>query len=650
MSRRKRDAISPTLFPFLAVLVCTLGTLILFLALVAQKAKTTAERTAERAPADPNRLTAAAVDAMIEEEHFRADHLVSLRDAQTADLERRRDELTHLEDQMIKLKEKLNALRDEVEEATKKNSNTAVDPNTLVMLKDELAKEEARVRELEESVATAQPRVIIVPHKGPNGTDRRAVYLECTRDGVKIWPEGVMISQVQLADTTRDANPLDAALRTIRYHARQHYGDQTAPYPLLVVRPDGTETYAMARVAMQDSDDQFGYELVPGEIDLAFPDPDPELKERIEVAIRKSAIRQHVRYAGLGGGRGDNDGSPDDRRLRGGSGGAFGGSGSDDDEVRSNRYVADGDAAGSGGSTGDARPRRRLPTLSAADLDRQGKARGYQSFEHADVAGAYDPRSELDRLVDNIPDRARQSGFGESGPEPTDDVAEKMAANYSNDPPSIVGPASASGSPASSDRSPSDTADPTRASSTNSAPVQSLASGSSAATPARPSSMSTRPPGEDSSEDRSASPQPSTSVNMTPRQRPTVRREGKDWALPDSVARSRGTEIVRPIRLRCYHDRFVLVDTVNPSSSLAFRFNGDDVRTATLEMATAVRDRVETWGASLPGGRWQPRLEVEVMPHGEQRFHQLRTFMTGSGVEVRAAAPRHDARSEPRSP
>ena len=40
------------------------------------------------------------------------------------------------------------------------------------------------------------------------------------------------------------------------------------------------------------------------------------------------------------------------------------------------------------------------------------------------------------------------------------------------------------------------------------------------------------------------------------------------------------------------------------------------------------------WGAALPGGRWSPRLEVEVMSRGESKFHQLRTLMSGSGVEV----------------
>jgi len=48
MSRRRGKTLAPSLFPFLAVLVCTLGTLILLLALVAQNATDAAEQQAHR--------------------------------------------------------------------------------------------------------------------------------------------------------------------------------------------------------------------------------------------------------------------------------------------------------------------------------------------------------------------------------------------------------------------------------------------------------------------------------------------------------------------------------------------------------------------------------------------------------------------------
>ncbi len=130
MSGRRRQSLSPSLFPFLAVLVCTLGTLILLLALVAQNATETAEqnaraqqrvaeaklKAAEAVPAPP-RMTAKAVESMISEQRFRVEQLVAFRDKQTADLEQRRDQLTHLEDHLERLRQKLKRLSDEVDNA-----------------------------------------------------------------------------------------------------------------------------------------------------------------------------------------------------------------------------------------------------------------------------------------------------------------------------------------------------------------------------------------------------------------------------------------------------------------------------------------------------------------------------------------------------
>src|SRR5690554_1517639 len=136
MSRR-RAGISPSLFPFLAVLICTLGTLILLLALVAQDAKEAAVAEFEKekqnqiaASASPDvaaitaaqtrsdapvQITAVAAARMIEQERFRVNELVSYRDQQTADLESKRDQITQIESHMRKIKEKLEALNTEVE-------------------------------------------------------------------------------------------------------------------------------------------------------------------------------------------------------------------------------------------------------------------------------------------------------------------------------------------------------------------------------------------------------------------------------------------------------------------------------------------------------------------------------------------------------
>ncbi|MGI9470377.1 MAG: hypothetical protein ACR2NZ_02515, partial [Rubripirellula sp.] len=278
MSRRRRQGLSPSLFPFLAVLVCTLGTLILLLALVAQNATDAAEQNAraERiakqepvkkvAPA-PSRLTADAVESMLEEERFRVTQLVAFRDQQTADLEERRDQLTQVEDHLARLRKKLKRLSDEVGLAMgDTEAEQDIDQQMLVTLREQLESEKEAVEKLRADSENKTPRVVIVPHKGPNGTDRRPVYLECNRDGVTILPEGSKISIEELEGSSYSANPLDAALRVIRLHTMREYGDPAPPYPLLVVRPDGIATYGAARRAMKDWDDQFGYELVPDHV------------------------------------------------------------------------------------------------------------------------------------------------------------------------------------------------------------------------------------------------------------------------------------------------------------------------------------------------------------------------------------------------
>ena len=159
-------------------------------------------------------------------------------------------------------------------------------------------------------------------------------------------------------------------------------------------------------------------------------------------------------------------------------------------------------------------------------------------------------------------------------------------------------------------------------------PSQNPGSGSSLTMPSR-DVMSGPTPGMKSPSIQSQSPPSSTEKTQS-----LVRREGTDWALPKSVAVSHGTAIVRTIKVKCYPDRFELPAPRTGGRLEMFGFSDGDISRATMELATAIRDRIVRWGAALPGGRWQPRLDVEIMPRGDQRFHQLRMLMTGSGVDV----------------
>lgn len=686
MSGRRRQSLSPSLFPFLAVLVCTLGTLILLLALVAQNATETAEQNARaqqqvaeaklkaaEAVLAPPRMTAKAADSMISEKRFRVEQLVTFRDQQTADLEQRRDQLTHLEDHLARLRQKLEGLNNEVDNAMGETSFEEIDDKMVAQLRASIDAERAAVEQLRSDSANKTPRVVIVPHKGPNGTDRRPVYLECDAQGVTVWPEGSRITVTQLEDSTHSANPLDAALRAVRFHVLQNYGDTTPPYPLLVVRPDGIETYGAARKAMLDWDDQFGYELVPADVKLAFAKPDANLKQRVEIAIREAAAKQYAQHAIA-------------RRVTTGRG-----------------TVASTDRSG-----------RRMPTLSAASLDRSGRASGFRSagddfragsspfgrspysstppstagsrygsqtrdaYSGGPYSGSYanmDPSASTRDLANQMRNAAREmrdqqpsssqspgndAGFSGSPSDAANHGATASAQTEKNqngqsqnglaensDNPSegpSKGEIDGQSSVTADQHVESQTESQFQGSSANASPQQTDSPQTAASGSQRSGSQSSAPMTSQAGSNNastelqqmSAAP-PRVSYDASP-QRELVQRQGRNWALPPNMAGMGGNSIIRTIRVQCYSDRLVLLPPSTGGATEMFGFSDGNLDRASLELASALRDRVDRWGASLPGGRWQPRLDVQVAPGGENRFHQLRSLLSGSGIEVTGRA------------
>ena len=648
MSGRRRHRLSPSLFPFLAVLVCTLGTLILFLALVAQNATEAAEQNAraermaklrqaeqDAQPATP-RLTAKSVQSLLDEEQFRIEQLVAFRDQQTNELGDRRDQLTYLQQHMDRLRQKLTQLGDEVDRAMGETEVQQIDDEEIALLRRRIDAEKKEIEKLRRDAENKTPRVVIVPHKGPNGTDRRPVYLECTSRGVTIWPEGSQISMTQLEDSNYSANPLDAALRVVRLHTMQNYGDTAPPYPLLIVRPDGIDAYAAARGAMQDWDDQFGYELVPAEVQLAYSQPDSNLKQQVDVAIRDAAARQHAQHAIA-------------RRARGGTG-QF----SDGSDLRGNVRRGTGRSG-------------RLPTLSAAELDRAGRSSGFRS--HRDfspysnaVNGNVIPYSSDvrrgARSVYSSDPQARSAYPAQDGPQAGDAgavarrwademanaAAQMRASQGSEDGAGGNGQAGSEedlgpDAPPSSQAKPGTTSLAQSPNKPQATPGDGEAGSDDAGSDggAKPSSQMTMPSSGANTEQPPPGGAPQISLNQTPQSQP-LRRQGRDWALPPEMAGLRGNSIVRNIRVECHQDRFVLLPAGGGGATEVFGFLSGDVEKSTMRLATAVRDRIQQWGPALPGGKWQPRLDVIVMPHGEMRFHQLRTLMSGSGVEIAGRA------------
>ncbi|MFV1965800.1 MAG: hypothetical protein ACC628_10285 [Pirellulaceae bacterium] len=305
--RFRKPAVKMSLFPFLAVLICTMGALIVLLVMVVQQARVYAshvsqDRFRERQEQDP-RL--AELQLQYDDQLWRRDIFKQQRSELTERLADRRLQLSHLEDHIRRLEREWKQLR---QQGAEFDSITGARAEEYAVAQAEVERLrsvlEASRREFEEAKreAATRPRTFaIIPYKGSHGTDRRPIYIECTEQGIILQPEGVVLTAEDFAGPMGPGNPLDAALRTTReYLARagetERHGE---PYPLLIVRPDGVVAYAVARAAMKSWDDEFGYELVEADVELAYPSSDPRLRTELKRAIADARQRQTLLAAAM---------------------------------------------------------------------------------------------------------------------------------------------------------------------------------------------------------------------------------------------------------------------------------------------------------------------------------------------------------------
>ena len=284
---RKRSAEGPTisLFPFLAVLLCTMGALLVLLVLFSRSARhgVDAETSAD----------VSEMELAKESLGWRLGQLAGVRDRTAADLAAARLQLAGVEEhsrELIDELERLERLLAQLE--TGAGQPAAAD----------LAALEARLKSARESLDKARaeqktkpPAYAVVPYVGKNGTHRRPLYIECSLDGVFLQPEGVRLSPGDFEGPPGPGNPLASALRAAREHLARSSGASTdpaaQPYPLLLVRPSGVMAYYAAREAIQSWGSDFGYQLIDEDWTLSFPPRDPTLAEVEKRAIEESRQR-----------------------------------------------------------------------------------------------------------------------------------------------------------------------------------------------------------------------------------------------------------------------------------------------------------------------------------------------------------------------
>jgi hypothetical protein len=621
-----------SLFPFLAVLLCTMGALLLILVVMVTVAREKAGEIAQAQQESPQ-------DNGYSFDHERFARSLNLVSARNEVLHRRRNEaesrlrqeqlrLSHIEDHMRRLQDQLLSLQlaaaelDAMEQAHQDDHLTAQrEVARLQKLIDETRKEIEQLR----SAADGESSYAIIPYKGPNGTRRQPIYIECLRNEVILQPEGIRLTVKDFEPPLGAGNPLASALRTAReYMIRRNpeigQSADTEPYPLIIVRPEGVMMYYRVRQAIECWDADFGYELVDAQMNLQFPPANPELANLEVRSIELARARQKMlaaaaprAYAMSGAGSGTHAGGQ----------GGFG----DSDEFEGDLGDGfDGDlgllgspSAGLPGSTSasDLTPGDHAPPAPGG-LQSSGSgssAGGTESPSTGQPAGG-SPTPSAIQGPKLATDRGSGAGHNASH-QPTNSTPHNSWEHLGNLPaqPSQgadSGNRGTSGGTAGSAGGPTNPLATTGTSSVGTASDGLAQQGPSAnfAVQSRPSETSSAGAGRDSFE-----PQ-----------------------RPGDVA------VRRTIQVIVRRDRLsILPDREQSAQSGMVLTGGQEIslegqtQFAVDEFVSALREHVRNWGIAGSGLYWKPVLNLNVGPDGQQRADEIMSLLENSGIDVQRA-------------
>ncbi len=630
MSKRSRrgNDYAPSTFPFLAVLLCVIGALVLLLVINVTNSRASARNQVQ------SELTEA-----IEEAKERSDYLVSISEELQArrqqvgkQIELRRSELARAEDHIERLEKDLleaQARLEKLEDMQESSELKANDPARIQELKDQIEAQKLRLAEAIAERKDQTPAFSIIPYEGANRTTRRPVYLECTAQGVVIQPEGVLVSIEDLGPPHGPGNPLDAALRVLRnaYQSRDAiYGITIPPYPLLLVRPEGIASYALARSAMSGWDDQFGYELIDAQMELAFPDGIPELKTDLVRALGVAKDRQRALVAALPAKYSRNPFATKTEETWD----------SIDADLARGANRSESIARGSqvGKDSGIEQDRRwemieQLPASSLGRSDSNGSSSGLMPAGKELGSGGSGVGSTVEAETSTAQgdgsrgDRSGSEGTGSEGTQgggsqvegsmsPTSGGARSSSNRFS------ASSSGSSGGSASLEQSPEDEQ------MQRAMQEQAIKQQAGESLPgSRASSASSASAGE-SKKKTSGADSDLKPISLT---------AGKDWAT--SRMDNRSTPVSRPIRIIVLQDRWLMC-----SEGQDWKYDAEisleqGPQAASAELQESIRDRVESWGLSLPGGYWVPSLSVQAAADAEQSLLRMQRLLEGSGVIIK---------------
>jgi hypothetical protein len=285
---RKRKKLEVSTFPFLAVLLCTMGALILLLLVMDKKAKKAALEKAYEAAWAQSKNLQAKTDADKQNLESEKNAWIKLKSEQHEELLKKeatlekeiallKIELSNLDKNYEKSKSETSSddlLKKEIA-LTNEKSKVHILAKKLELEKANADKNLKETKDLAEKISSMEQILkkmkssldkdkfaySIVPYFGKNGLNRKPLYIECNESGVLFFPDKTLIPSNDESDNLK--NEILNRTSLLREYLQQTLGPkESTPYLMLLVRPGGITNYWKLQSIIKPMDIDFGYELV----------------------------------------------------------------------------------------------------------------------------------------------------------------------------------------------------------------------------------------------------------------------------------------------------------------------------------------------------------------------------------------------------
>lgn len=291
--RRPRYKLQVSTFPFLAVLLCAMGSLLLFLFIMDRRAKIAAQHANDEVLAERRKRS------QREEEEIKAEwekakkelhEALVLQEAQLAsqvkglviDMDSVGEKLRLAKVQQKDLDAEAKAEAAKIAEiqlqiAGRRRGLLEADKKETMSKKElieatrELAELEISLQQLLSFKEREKNLHSLVPYRGKHGDTRVPVYVECIRDGIIFHPNEVALRGLDFGTGAIRTEVERRAGRLVPARAGgDKSGDKSETYVLFLVRPSGISSYYRAQAALRGFRLDFGYELIDQDWELDF--------------------------------------------------------------------------------------------------------------------------------------------------------------------------------------------------------------------------------------------------------------------------------------------------------------------------------------------------------------------------------------------